>query len=188
MKSVIRDIDFVVFEKIGFLSILWVIICSKYHSRHYTLSIDSESLMKLPWKHKHFCLKGICNHISYVVQNQDWSLHNVTLIWICFLHNPEMEMEDYWGPSFLLQIYTSLLDCVLLVGCVFKVVSSLTCRLINSFSLSVQTLPCRGLTENQRCTRWFRRTKNRVRLLANPTPSRCCRRCWKLMRKVCKTA
>lgn len=46
-----------------------------------------------------------------------------------------MEMEDYWGPSFLLQIYTSLLDCVLLVGCVFKVVSSLTCRWINSLSL-----------------------------------------------------
>lgn len=47
-----------------------------------------------------------------------------------------------------------------------------------------RTLPCSGLIVNQRCTRWFKRTRIHVQLLASPTPLKCCRRCWRLMRKV----
>lgn len=48
----------------------------------------------------------------------------------------------------------------------------------------VLTLPCKGLTGTRRCTRWSRRTRSHARHLVSPTPLKCCKKCWRLMRKV----
>lgn len=46
------------------------------------------------------------------------------------------------------------------------------------------TSPCRGSTGTRRCTRWSRRTRSSARRLVSPTPLKCCKRSWRLMRKV----
>lgn len=52
----------------------------------------------------------------------------------------------------------------------------------------VLTSPCKGLTGTQRFTRWSKRTRSPVQHLVSQTPLKCCRKSWRLMRKVRSSA
>lgn len=53
-----------------------------------------------------------------------------------------------------------------------------------STAVRALTLPCRSSTGTRRCTRWYRRIKSPARRPVSPTPLKCCKRSWRLTRKV----